>query len=89
MNATKCPHCKANLIGQLIPKAERKYFGGKTHFMRTIYVTEYAHEFMRRRKYWRCPDCGKEIKMQKVACRTIGSEAKGKLTRKKLHNQKG
>ena len=47
-----CPHCNADLTGEVIPKQHRHNFGGATHFSRRIAVI--ADD---RTVCYECPDC--------------------------------
>lgn len=58
---TQCPHCKVDLKSQPIPKKDRPFYGGKAHYGREIYVSEYSDKYRIKRKYFVCPDCKKEI----------------------------
>ena len=53
-----CPHCKANLDGEPIPRDKRKYYGKSTHFGREtgIEVSGVYDGVL----YWVCPDCNGE-----------------------------
>ena len=51
-----CPHCKANLIGNEIPKKDQHLFGA-THFSRKIGIYDMERD---RTVRWQCPDCHQE-----------------------------
>lgn len=51
-----CPHCKANLQGEPIPRESQKSYGA-THFTRKIGIYDLAKD---RTVKWKCPDCGSE-----------------------------
>lgn len=53
-----CPHCEADLKGEPIPSGDRKYFGGATHFLRTISIYD---RDLDRHSEWECPDCHKRF----------------------------
>lgn len=56
MRETECPHCGADLRGDEIAEEHREYYGGATHFLRTIGVV--VPGVYDGGLYWRCPDCG-------------------------------
>ena len=53
---TNCPHCDADQQGGLIPEQARAYYGGETHFSRSIMVE--MPGVYDGGLYWECPDCG-------------------------------
>jgi hypothetical protein len=50
-----CPHCGSSLVGEEIPKKDRKLFGGATNFKREIGM-EYPEKYDGIWE-WMCPDC--------------------------------
>ena len=49
-----CPKCKISLRGDEIPKENRHYYNGRTHYSKVIGI--YSLEKDRTIK-WKCPDC--------------------------------
>lgn len=65
-----CPHCAADLRGELIPEAERWHFGGRTHYARWLYQVDPDLDRVVGR---RCPDCGGTWKLQERLANMGGS----------------
>ena len=58
-NPKKCPNCKADFTGELIPKKYRDkgWYGKHTHYSRVIGLYDMDQD---RTIAYRCPDCGYE-----------------------------
>jgi rubredoxin len=54
MDTRYCPKCKADLRSIPIPKKDRIYHGGNTHFSRLIGIYDHGLD---RTVAWQCPDC--------------------------------
>ena len=57
MTPTTCPHCRADLRGDVIPEEMRSSYGGKERLTRAIGI--YSRE-RDRTTHWKCPDCQRE-----------------------------
>lgn len=55
-NKECCPHCKADLQGEPIPKESQKVYGS-AHFTRKIGISSIEADRIIK---WKCPDCNKE-----------------------------
>ena len=53
-----CPHCLADLHGELIPKEKREDYGGALFFSKVVGVIVND-----RVAYWKCPSCDRDWDM--------------------------
>ena len=51
----ECPHCKASLLGEEIPKEHQKHYNGKKFYSKTIGLYDQYRDMI---TSWMCPECG-------------------------------